>query len=73
MRVVVGATDPNPKHVGKGFSILRRAGIEVVSGVLVEECARLNEAFNHWIVHRTPFVTVNELRARWGPRPRRLS
>jgi diaminohydroxyphosphoribosylaminopyrimidine deaminase / 5-amino-6-(5-phosphoribosylamino)uracil reductase len=25
---------------------------------LATECARLNEAFNHWIVHRTPFVTV---------------
>jgi diaminohydroxyphosphoribosylaminopyrimidine deaminase/5-amino-6-(5-phosphoribosylamino)uracil reductase len=25
---------------------------------LADECARLNEAFNHWIVHRTPFVTV---------------
>lgn len=57
-RVVVGATDPNPKHVGKGFSILRRASIEVVSGVLAEDCTRLNEAFNHWIVRRTPFVTV---------------
>src|SRR5476651_1540585 len=29
-RVVVGAIDPNPKHAGKGFRILRRAGIEVV-------------------------------------------
>ncbi len=56
--VVVGATDPNPKHVGKGFTILKRAGIKVVSGVLADECAKLNEAFNHWIVHRTPFVTV---------------
>jgi diaminohydroxyphosphoribosylaminopyrimidine deaminase/5-amino-6-(5-phosphoribosylamino)uracil reductase len=25
---------------------------------LADECARLNEAFNHWIVQRTPFVTV---------------
>jgi diaminohydroxyphosphoribosylaminopyrimidine deaminase/5-amino-6-(5-phosphoribosylamino)uracil reductase len=25
---------------------------------LAAECVRLNEAFNHWIVHRTPFVTV---------------
>jgi diaminohydroxyphosphoribosylaminopyrimidine deaminase/5-amino-6-(5-phosphoribosylamino)uracil reductase len=25
---------------------------------LADECERLNEAFNHWIVHRTPFVTV---------------
>jgi diaminohydroxyphosphoribosylaminopyrimidine deaminase / 5-amino-6-(5-phosphoribosylamino)uracil reductase len=73
-RVVVGATDPNPKHAGRAFKILRRAGITVDSfGVprsrgpnrlkaelrtLADECARLNEAFNHWIVHRTPFVTV---------------
>lgn len=57
-RVVVGATDPNPHHAGKGFKILRRAGIEVVPDVLAAECTRLNEAFNHWIVHRTPFITV---------------
>jgi len=56
--VVVGATDPNPHHAGKGFSILRRAGIEVTTGVLTDECLQLNEAFNHWIVARTPFVTV---------------
>jgi len=57
-RVVVAATDPNPAHAGRGFRILRRAGIEVVTGVLADEAARLNESFNHWIVHRTPFVTV---------------
>jgi diaminohydroxyphosphoribosylaminopyrimidine deaminase/5-amino-6-(5-phosphoribosylamino)uracil reductase len=87
-RVVGGATDPNPKHSGRAFKILRRAGIEVISlceqeggarhsvravpGLarqrraedcapyhkLAGECARLNEAFNHWIVHRRPFVTV---------------
>lgn len=57
-RVVIGATDPNPNHAGKGFKILRRAGIEVVHGVLANDCAQLNEAFNHWIVRRTPFVTV---------------
>jgi diaminohydroxyphosphoribosylaminopyrimidine deaminase / 5-amino-6-(5-phosphoribosylamino)uracil reductase len=57
-KVVVGATDPNPKHSGKAFKILRRAGIEVVHGILNDECAKLNEAFNHWIVHRTPLVTV---------------
>jgi diaminohydroxyphosphoribosylaminopyrimidine deaminase/5-amino-6-(5-phosphoribosylamino)uracil reductase len=57
-KVVVGATDPNPKHSGKAFKILRRAGIEVVHGVFAGECEKLNETFNHWIVHRTPFVTV---------------
>jgi diaminohydroxyphosphoribosylaminopyrimidine deaminase / 5-amino-6-(5-phosphoribosylamino)uracil reductase len=57
-KVVIGATDPNPKHAGKAFKILRRAGIEVVHGVSSDECERLNETFNHWIVHRTPFVIV---------------
>ena len=28
-RVVIGTTDPNPKHSGRAFKILRRAGIEV--------------------------------------------
>jgi diaminohydroxyphosphoribosylaminopyrimidine deaminase/5-amino-6-(5-phosphoribosylamino)uracil reductase len=57
-RVVVGATDPNPAHAGRAFSILKRAGVAVTHGVHASDCARLNEAFNHWIVHRTPFVTV---------------
>lgn len=57
-RVVVAAIDPNPRHAGRGFKLLRRAGIKVVTGVLAEEAARLNETFNHWIVHRTPFVLV---------------
>jgi diaminohydroxyphosphoribosylaminopyrimidine deaminase / 5-amino-6-(5-phosphoribosylamino)uracil reductase len=56
--VVAAATDPNPRHGGKGLDILRRAGLRVSSGLLAEEVTRLNEAFNHWIVHRTPLVTV---------------
>ncbi len=56
--VIIGATDPNPRHAGRGFDILRRAGIKVTHGVLEDECTQLNEAFNHWIVHSTPFVTV---------------
>jgi len=57
-RVVIGAIDPNPAHAGKGLGLLRHAGIRVASDVLAEEATRLNEAFNHWIIHRTPFVTV---------------
>lgn len=55
-RVVVGTMDPNPVHAGRGIGILRRAGIEVVTGVLEVECAALNEAFNKWIVTHQPFV-----------------
>jgi len=55
---VVGAIDPNPAHTGKGLKVLRRAGVDVTSGILESEATRLNEAFNHWIVNKTPFVTV---------------
>ena len=57
-RVVVAATDPNPRHAGEGFKILSRAGIEVIHGIQSRTAEQLNESFNHWIVHRTPFVTV---------------
>jgi len=57
-KVIVGATDPNPQHGGGGFELLRQAGIAVATGILGEECERLNEAFNHWIVRRSPLVTV---------------
>lgn len=57
-RVVVAATDPNPKHAGRGFKILQNSGVHLARGLMAEEAERLNEAFNHWIVEGTPFVTV---------------
>ena len=57
-RVVVGATDPNPAHAGRGFAVLRAAGIEVVTGVLETECADLNLVFNHWITAEQPLLAA---------------
>jgi diaminohydroxyphosphoribosylaminopyrimidine deaminase/5-amino-6-(5-phosphoribosylamino)uracil reductase len=57
-RVVAGATDPNPEHAGKGFEVLRAAGIDVTAGVLERECTDLNLIFNHWIAHGTPLVAA---------------
>jgi diaminohydroxyphosphoribosylaminopyrimidine deaminase/5-amino-6-(5-phosphoribosylamino)uracil reductase len=57
-KVVVAATDPNPNHAGRGFELLRTHGLQVTTGVLEEAAAELNQAFNHWIVQRTPFVTI---------------
>lgn len=61
-RVVVATMDPNPSHAGKGLEILRRAGVKVdllaPEEAVATEATQLNEAFNHWIVRRTPFVTV---------------
>src|SRR5216117_4614791 len=53
--VVVGAIDVNPRHSGEGIMQLRNAGVNVREGVLAEDCARLNEAFNQWIVTGRPF------------------
>ena len=59
-QVFIGAIDPNPRHAGKGLTILKRAGIKVLraDATTIDQCVRLNEAYNHWIVHRTPLVTV---------------
>ena len=55
-RVVIGATDPNPLHGGRGIDQLRASGIRVTTAVLVAECSQLNEAFSKWIVTGKPFV-----------------
>jgi len=57
-RVVVGATDPNPAHAGKGYGLMRAAGIEVIEGVLADECTDLNLIFNHWITTGGPMLAA---------------
>ena len=57
-RVVVGCVDPNPKHAGRGIELLRNAGVEVVTGVLEDECRSLYEPFFRWITTGRPFVLL---------------
>jgi diaminohydroxyphosphoribosylaminopyrimidine deaminase/5-amino-6-(5-phosphoribosylamino)uracil reductase len=57
-RVVVAALDPNPLVAGRGIDKLKEAGIEVQIGLFHQESERMNEIFNHYIVHKTPFVTL---------------
>ena len=44
-RVVVGTLDPFVKVAGRGVAMLREAGVEVVVGVLEQECRDLNRRF----------------------------
>ncbi len=44
-RVVIAMQDPDPRVSGKGISILRGAGIEVITGILEKEALQLNRAF----------------------------
>ncbi len=57
-RVYVGSEDPNRLVAGKGIQRLQDAGIEVVRGVLKEECDALNPVFFHYITTQTPYVVM---------------
>jgi diaminohydroxyphosphoribosylaminopyrimidine deaminase/5-amino-6-(5-phosphoribosylamino)uracil reductase len=57
-RVAAAMEDPNPLVSGKGFALLRDAGIEVRSGILEEEARRLNRAWIRFVSTGIPFVTL---------------
>ena len=57
-RVVVGMLDPNPLVAGKGIQMLRDAGIEVVVGVMENECRELNKRFLCLHEKHRPYVVL---------------
>lgn len=57
-RVVVGMLDPNPQVAGRGVKMMQAAGIEVVVGVLEEECLRLNKRFVCLHTQGRPYVIL---------------
>ncbi len=57
-RCVVGCVDSFSEVSGRGIQRIKDAGIEVVVGVLEEECKELNRVFfTYHILHR-PFITL---------------
>ena len=57
-RVVVGMLDSNPLVAGKGVQILRDAGIEVIVGVMEQECRDLNKRFICLHEKKRPYVIL---------------
>ena len=57
-RVVIGTTDNNQCVNGAGIARMKNAGIEVVVGVLPNECLRLNRAFFAYHGAGRPTVTL---------------
>ncbi|GAC1337373.1 MAG: bifunctional diaminohydroxyphosphoribosylaminopyrimidine deaminase/5-amino-6-(5-phosphoribosylamino)uracil reductase RibD [Myxococcales bacterium] len=55
-RVVYGSTDPNPSVRGHGARRLRAAGVEVVAGVLRDDCDASNEQWFNYITRGLPWV-----------------
>ncbi|MCD7909891.1 MAG: bifunctional diaminohydroxyphosphoribosylaminopyrimidine deaminase/5-amino-6-(5-phosphoribosylamino)uracil reductase RibD [Clostridium sp.] len=56
--VVVGMTDPFCEVCGKGIGKLRDAGIVVVTGILQEECERLNRVFITYHTKKRPYIRL---------------
>ncbi len=57
-RVVIGASDPNPLVQGKGIEILRNAGMKVDTGILENQCQKLNDPYFKYITSNKPYVTL---------------
>ncbi|MDY0350547.1 MAG: bifunctional diaminohydroxyphosphoribosylaminopyrimidine deaminase/5-amino-6-(5-phosphoribosylamino)uracil reductase RibD [Desulfobulbaceae bacterium] len=57
-RVVVGMADPNPRVEGGGSAYLRSCGLEVETGVLEEECRKINLPFHKHVTTGLPWVVM---------------
>lgn len=57
-RVVFGCPDPTAENASKAKKILTRAGVEVVSGVLKEDCEGLIRSFKTAVQKGRPYITL---------------
>lgn len=55
-RVVIGCIDPNALVAGRGVRQLRRAGVDVATGVLAPECSELIRGYRRFVAGQGPFV-----------------
>lgn len=63
-RIVVGTSDTSGKVSGKGIIRLKAAGCDVISGVLEEECRRINRRFFTFHERKRPYITL-----KWAQSP----
>jgi diaminohydroxyphosphoribosylaminopyrimidine deaminase/5-amino-6-(5-phosphoribosylamino)uracil reductase len=57
-RVVIASIDKNPQVMNNGIALLKKAGIQVDTGLMESEAQKLNIAFNFRMTHGLPYVTV---------------
>ena len=54
-KVVIGMVDPDPRVSGNGINRLKDSGLEVISGVLNQECESINREFSFRVRHGRPW------------------
>lgn len=57
-KVVIGSRDPNSLVAGKGIEKLRKGGVEVVEGVLSDECMAINNRFFTYHSKKRPYIIL---------------
>ena len=57
-KVVIGMQDVNPIVAGNGINKLQKSGIEVISGIMEEECKKLNEIFIKNMTQNKCFIAI---------------
>jgi diaminohydroxyphosphoribosylaminopyrimidine deaminase/5-amino-6-(5-phosphoribosylamino)uracil reductase len=57
-KVVIGCRDPFEHVDGKGIEKLQKAGIEVITGVLENECKELNKRFFTFHTKQRPYIIL---------------
>lgn len=55
-RVVIAMNDPNRKVNGKGVSLLRKNGIDVITGICKEDAEFLNRSYIKYIKEKVPYI-----------------
>jgi diaminohydroxyphosphoribosylaminopyrimidine deaminase/5-amino-6-(5-phosphoribosylamino)uracil reductase len=57
-KVIIANTDPNPLVSGKGIEKLKKAGIEIESGILEKEGYELNKRFFTFHTKKRPYIIL---------------
>jgi diaminohydroxyphosphoribosylaminopyrimidine deaminase/5-amino-6-(5-phosphoribosylamino)uracil reductase len=57
-RAVAAVEDPDPRVKGKGFAMLRAAGVDVSTGLLEQEASELNAGFFRRFTENRPLATL---------------
>lgn len=65
-KVVVGCLDPFHAVSGKGVERIKKAGIEVKTGVLEEKCLQLNKRFFTFHQKKRPYIVLKWAQTRDG-------